>query len=236
MKRLVTVVTFLLSVWAAKWLFRDWTAAWLLVGSIAIHEFGHMLAVYAYGGKPNLLFIPLLGAATLYTNEEFERLNWFQRAILGLSGCIFNFLILVASILIYQFGEGGKYWLFLTALNSSLVVFNLLPLGIFDGGHFARALFSSLDEKDDRLFARAVTSLSYIACFTLAVMGKLTFFHVGIAFGMLDGSRKDDPREAYSPRAMTRSQAIWLTLFYCLMLFVAMVIDVYMPSILKIIR
>lgn len=237
MKRfLVTVISFVLSILAAKFWLKDWTAAYLLVGSITIHEVGHMLAIFSYGGRPYLVFIPFLGAATFYSVEEIQKLTWFQQAIVGLSGCFLNFLIMVASIIAYKFVDGGKYWLFLAALNSSFVVFNLLPLSIFDGNKFAQALFNSLNEEGDRTYVSMIKLLSYIASFVLALMGKLTLFPFGIIFGMINASRNDSPTEAYSGRAMSRSQAAFLTWVYCLMIFIAMGIDVYMPAILKIIK
>jgi hypothetical protein len=106
---------------------------------LVFHEVGHLLAMRAFGYRhTRILFIPFLGAITTGTQEE---LSGNQRALVLLAGPMPGLLVGMALI-----ATGATHdhvirhaAVLLIAING----FNLLPLGVLDGGKlFELLLFS----------------------------------------------------------------------------------------------
>lgn len=110
-------------------LFFGWWYAVGIVLLILLHELGHYLEAKREGLNPKLpVFIPFLGAYVQYT-----RGNPWQTARVAIAGPIFGGL---ASLVCYVIGRthGSDLMLALAYFGFFLNLFNLIPVGIFDGG------------------------------------------------------------------------------------------------------
>jgi Zn-dependent protease len=110
-------------------LFFGWWYAVGIVLLILLHELGHYLEALREGLHPKLpVFIPFLGAYVQYT-----RGNPWQTARVAIAGPIFGGL---ASLACYIAGrqQGSDLLLALAYFGFFLNLFNLIPVGIFDGG------------------------------------------------------------------------------------------------------
>jgi Zn-dependent protease len=96
---------------------------------ILLHELGHYLEAKREGLSPKLpVFVPFLGAYVKYT-----RGNPWQTARVAIAGPIFGGL---AALVCYVIGkaQGSDLMLALAYFGFFLNLFNLVPVGIFDGG------------------------------------------------------------------------------------------------------
>lgn len=110
-------------------LFFGWPYAIGIVVLILLHELGHYLEAKREGLKPRLpVFVPFLGAYVQYT-----RGNPWQTVRVAIAGPIVGGL---AALALYVAGRsrGSDLLLALAYFGFFLNLFNLIPLGIFDGG------------------------------------------------------------------------------------------------------
>jgi Zn-dependent protease len=115
-------------------LFFGWKFAVGIVILILLHEFGHYLEAKREGLNPKLpVFVPFLGAYVKYT-----RGNPWQTVRVALAGPIFGGL---AALVCYVIGraQGSDLLLALAYFGFFLNLFNLIPVGIFDGGAIWRS-------------------------------------------------------------------------------------------------
>ena len=96
------------------------------------HEFGHLLAIWGFGGTVRSVSISFLGAKIEYSRG---RQSYIAEAVVALAGPICNLLV---AYLFAQFGTLGGDALFFSGANLLLGLFNLLPISSLDGG---RALY-----------------------------------------------------------------------------------------------
>ena len=120
---------------------------------ILLHELGHYLEATREGLHPQLpVFIPFLGAYVQYT-----RGNPWQTARVAIAGPIFGGLAALACYVVGQ-SQGSDLLLALAYFGFFLNLFNLIPVGIFDGGAVWRSarwlrVGGGRDEGDGRLRA-----------------------------------------------------------------------------------
>jgi Zn-dependent protease len=110
-------------------LFWGWKFAIGFVLLILVHELGHFVEAKREGLNPKLpVFIPFLGAYVRYT-----RGNPWQTARVAIAGPIVGGL---ASLVCYVIGkaQGSDLFLALAYIGFLLNLFNLIPVGILDGG------------------------------------------------------------------------------------------------------
>lgn len=115
-------------------LFFGWPYAVGIVLLILLHELGHYLEAKREGLKPKLpVFIPFLGAYVQYT-----RGNPWQTMRVAIAGPIFGGL---AALVCYLTGNARDSDLLLALgyFGFFLNLFNLIPVGIFDGGAIWRS-------------------------------------------------------------------------------------------------
>ena len=107
------------------------------VGITLVHEIGHAVVIRAKGLRAGfMVFIPFIGGAV--TLKDQPR-TVFDDALIGLAGPFFGTL---ASLLILQ---GYKWtsdplYLLIACLGFFLNLFNLLPIGMLDGGRISAAI------------------------------------------------------------------------------------------------
>jgi hypothetical protein len=212
---LISIVGFALAV---AILFYSWNLAWMVTAGLAFHELGHVMVIWALGIDWQIGFGGL-GAWTRTPIQARRRLNHFWNSVIHLAGPLFSLLLALVAILIQLLARPEQdYWLRLANLNALLAVLNLLPLGeLSDGGKLVHRLFASVPAKvEDKmlclvglvplLFAMIVLALRFDWHKVLALLVIVVWFVINI----IGARRRDDPDEAYSPRAMSGRQAFWL--------------------------
>lgn len=220
-------LSFALSAIAAYyWWLKDWTLVGILMASILLHEAGHWLVLRSAGLKPSMFFVPLLGAAVT-AGDWVTKLNHKGRALVALAGPGVNFGLFLLGIILYLGGDSRG--MTLASLNASLVWFNLIPILIFDGQKFATAIFASLNEEQDGIVEGLISLVVMVAGVGLIIAGKLSFFSLLVIFGLKRESVNDNPRDAYSRKAMSVSTASWLSVGYTVMLVSTMIASAFLP-------
>jgi Zn-dependent protease len=118
-----------------------WFASWRLVGfifvAVLIHELGHLVGMTVFGYKDRqILFLPLLGAATVGRNPGASA---WQRTVVYLLGPVPG-LILGVTCLFLFYGGGASWWLEFGLVVLVINYLNLLPFVPLDGGRVVETL------------------------------------------------------------------------------------------------
>ena len=112
----------------------------VVVGFVVItlvHEVGHAVAIRAKGLRAGLLvFIPFIGGAV--TLKDQPR-SVYDDAIIGLAGPVAGTIASLVCLQVYK-TVGDPLWLLIAFLGFALNLFNLLPLGMLDGGRISAAV------------------------------------------------------------------------------------------------
>lgn len=225
----------LMSVLFQVW-FQNWTVVAIFMAAIALHELGHILALAVFGYKTRLVFIPFMGAATIPIDQKaFKQMKWFKSGVTYLSGPWVNFLLMVVALGVYVLSNDevvSRYAMIAVGVNATLGVMNLWPVGGLDGGGFAKSLFESLHEADEKAFIRAVRYALIAGVLILLVSGRLpAFFTVIVVFWTIGiAANQDNPWNAYSHLAMSKKQAWQLTGWYCLMMVGMTIVSTVAPN------
>ena len=121
----------------------------------ALHEVGHLLAIYALGGHVALLRVTCVGAELRLSART--RLGPAAQFLAALAGPLANLGSGLAALRLA--GEGG--WCF-AGLSFALAAFNLLPAGGLDGGRALGCLLVPLagPEGAERALAVLGTALA----------------------------------------------------------------------------
>ena len=102
-----------------------------------IHEIGHAIAIRAKGLRAGfMVFIPFIGGAV--TLKDQPR-TVFDDAIIGLAGPFFGTMSSLLVLQAYKWTSDPTY-LLIAFLGFALNLFNLLPLGLLDGGRVSAAI------------------------------------------------------------------------------------------------
>ncbi len=218
---LVATVTAVLNWYAFEYL-AEWLGAsdpsfvaTMLLVSIVVHELGHLAVLEANGIRTYLVFLVILGGAIPdpRQKERFDALSWNTKAGIYLAGVAANILVIVAYGILYGAGAvTGAELMQVANLNGSLILFNLLPFGIFDGGRFTKVLFDSVSEDRDRDFVHGMAITIGIVGIATAILTLQFYFGTIylIFWGLRLQSKRDDPKGSYDRRAMTvEEQRTW---------------------------
>jgi Zn-dependent protease len=122
---------------AVYWSLYGWPLALGLVGSIYIHEMGHVSVLRALGiqsGAP--LFIPGVGALVMLKERITDPVI---DARIGLAGPVWGLCAAVAAFAVY-FVTGAPIWYAIAELTGLLNLFNLIPIWQLDGSRGFHAL------------------------------------------------------------------------------------------------
>lgn len=169
-----TILTFVLSLLAFQFWFKDWNLTWILVASMALHEIGHALVFWINGINVSITFVSFLDAA-VKVEECFDNLTFLTQALVGLAGPAVNGILAIGGTAVLAMYPENIYVMGLVGINVSLLFFNLLPFIPFDGGKVTKAIFESADEDTDRLIASLVRSIALIGGLALVFLGKTSF-------------------------------------------------------------
>jgi Zn-dependent protease len=136
----LTKMSTLLSMFATVaiyWALWGWPFAFGMVGSIYIHEIGHVAALHRLGIKASApMFIPGFGA--------FVRLKQYpasvrEDAYVGLAGPIWGMAAAMACLGLWL-GTGYGLWGAIAEWGARINLFNLIPVASLDGSRGFRAL------------------------------------------------------------------------------------------------
>ena len=121
----------------------SWEFGIVLTAAIAIHELGHVLAMRLQGIPTRGLFlIPFFGGVALGNRGTSAR----QEVIVAAGGPAFGLLSLLPILLLYAL-TGTPKWPAYAGFVAIVNLFNLLPIGILDGGRILRAILQSVDQR-----------------------------------------------------------------------------------------
>lgn len=131
-----TIISMIITVWiyATIW---GWWFALGFVFLLFVHENGHMLAAKRIGlpvSKP--VFIPFVGA--FIAMKEMPK-TARQEAIVGAGGPLVGTAGSLVCALAYWI-IGNEYWLALAYVGFLINLFNLVPVGMLDGGRIVSAI------------------------------------------------------------------------------------------------
>ncbi|MDR3332239.1 MAG: hypothetical protein LBT08_06385 [Synergistaceae bacterium] len=170
-KRVVCAVTAVISLAVFAW-FSGWAFALALLGTLALHEGGHLLAMRLSGyPDASVFFIPGIGGVTV--GEKLDA-SPFQRLFVYLAGPAPGLLISMALV-----GMIELRYPFLLTQNFKITTFillsvnylNLLPIFPLDGGRIVELLAFSRHPRARFIFY--ILGLASIAGFGLATRNPL---------------------------------------------------------------
>jgi Zn-dependent protease len=102
-----------------------------------IHEIGHAVAIRAKGLRTGfMVFIPFVGGAVTLKDQPRSA---FDDAMIGLAGPFAGTIASLISLQIYKWVH-DPLWLLVAFLGFALNLFNLLPIGMLDGGRISAAI------------------------------------------------------------------------------------------------
>lgn len=120
---------------------RPFEAACAIVYAIFVHESGHVLAMKACGMPTSgMYFLPFFGAVAVGKERARTRgQEWF----IAIAGPAFGLLSILPLIAIGWL-TGSREWQLYAALAALINLFNLLPIGVLDGGRIVQAIAFSI--------------------------------------------------------------------------------------------
>ena len=152
----------------------------MIVISVLVHELCHFSVLENYGIKCFMVFLVIMGGVLPQSayEEKYKNLEWRKKIRVSLVGVAGNLLLVLAGCLLYLFGLLSAHNLNrLVDLNASLVVFNLLPLGILDGGRFMKILFDNAPSYFDvQHFRKMAITVVVSAVISVFLFSSQTFF------------------------------------------------------------
>ncbi|MFH0874090.1 MAG: site-2 protease family protein [Candidatus Komeilibacteria bacterium] len=195
--------------------------ATIVVVSVLGHELGHAFFMERYGLRTRIFLLVFIGGAVI-DPKKMAKLSWSKQSNILLAGVCVNFLLGVIGLLLGLFGIITISTASMFALvNGSMIIWNLIPVGLFDGGRLAKLLFNSIPEHDDlrvaRYLSRAVLP-AFIGLFACAVIDMIIPMTL-MVWGFGYQATHDDPEGSYNPLAMTREDVSRLSWIYLLLVY-----------------
>lgn len=112
----------------------------IVVGFVVItliHEIGHAIAIRMKGLRAGfMVFIPFVGGAVTLKDQPRTA---YDDAMIGLAGPFAGTLASLVVLQVYKW-TGDPMYLFIALLGFALNLFNLLPIGMLDGGRISAAV------------------------------------------------------------------------------------------------
>ncbi len=132
-----------------------------------------------------------------------------------------NVIVCMGAVILYLAGQLSTYTTLLTLnVGGSLLVYNLLPVWIFDGGHFVGYLFNSVSEDRDRKYQLTMSALIIATILVVSALFFQVYFFAAwmVVYGLHHAAEHDDPLGSTSKKAMSRSQQWNWAAFYVALL------------------
>jgi Zn-dependent protease len=178
----ISTVFSMLGFFALYWAAWGWRFALGLVGSLYVHEMGHVAALRKLGIKATApMFVPGLGA---FVRMQEMPASPREDARIGLAGPWWGFGAAMASFGMHA-ATGAKFWLAIAHTGAWLNLFNLLPVWQLDGGRGANAL--------SRL-QRALLLVATVTLWAYTHEGMLLLLAIGFAWRLFS-QREELPHD-----------------------------------------
>lgn len=209
-----------------------------------LHEWGHWLIFKINGivAKVWLLF-PFGAVAAPRDDAEDKRsdqLPWWNIGWFLQAGPTTNVALMLVGHFMLSVGFLPALASEMIFINGLLAAFNFLPLGNMDGGQFFHVIYSSLEEKYDRVVAAfgllvclvILGSIFYSTLSQTAIMLYITLYRKSgmiiflalMAAGVWHKQGKDNPLHSQSSQAMTVQQVAIQLIFYTGMVLLSVVL------------
>ena len=164
------------------WMF-SWQFALLLMGSIFLHELGHIRAMKAYGMKTRgVNFLPFMGAAAV-TEEDFPSRK--AEAVIAIWGPLWGLMLSMIFFDIYAWTD-SPLMAGVAAWCAMVNLFNLLPIKPLDGGRIVSSLIFSISERLGMIFM----ALGILVAFALLVITKVGLLAIILVVAALELRRE----------------------------------------------
>ncbi len=174
-----TVFSMLLSL-GVYWAAWGWKFALGLVGSIYVHEMGHVAALNRYGIKASApMFVPGLGA---FITAKQPLHNEREEAMVGLMGPVWGLGAALVALAVWR-TTGMPFWGIIAKVGAWINLFNLTPVWQLDGAHGFRAMSRP---------HRIVAATAIAAAFALTHEGLLVLLLLA-AVATLFGQQSKEP-------------------------------------------
>jgi Zn-dependent protease len=175
-----TLFSMLLS-FGVYWQLWGWKFAAGLVGSIYIHEMGHVAMLRRFGIPATApMFIPGVGA---FIRTKFYPKDVVADARVGLAGPIWGLAAALAAYALFLASD-APIWRAIAYLGAWINLFNLLPVWQLDGAHAFRAL-----TRRQRWWAAAAIAAAWI----VSTEGLLLVLLLGAGWSAWKGTPAERP-------------------------------------------
>ena len=130
-------------------LFRPLPFAIAVIYAILVHETGHILAMKRRGLKTSgIWFIPFVGAVAVGRQPFRSQGETFFVAIAGpIFGLLSVVTLIAAPLLLGRTKPDAAAWLAYASAAAFINLFNLLPIGLLDGGRIVKSMAMSLSPR-----------------------------------------------------------------------------------------
>jgi Zn-dependent protease len=187
----------------------SWEFACLLIGSLVIHEYGHLTAMRRLGMKTRGIYlIPFVGGAAVAA-EDFP--TYYDEFVIAYAGPVYGLLTVVALMFLYLF-TGYPLWAGCAAWVAMVNLFNLLPIYPLDGGRIMKSVINSLSSKYSVL---VIVISSVAAIMTVGWFGNVALIAFLLLVGIMElagGWRRADTKEKLTATRRAEAIAIYLAL------------------------
>ncbi|MDQ3996595.1 MAG: site-2 protease family protein [Gemmatimonadota bacterium] len=170
-----------LGVYWAAW---GWRLALGLIGSIYVHEMGHVAALNRYGIKASApMFIPGVGAFIAAKQPlQSER----EEAMVGLMGPVWGLGAALAALGVWR-ATGEPFYAVIAKVGAWINLFNLIPVWQLDGAHGFRAMSRA---------HRIVAALAIGAAFAVTREGMLVLLLIAAVATLFGRPARQPDRRA----------------------------------------
>ena len=147
-----------------------------------IHEFGHLLAGFLLGMKPEKMEIKPFGVSIEFHIKEKDynikakkgNLLEVKKILVALAGPLTNMLIILILILTNIFDDYERILMIFS--NITLIIFNILPIYPLDGGRILKGIIHIV--KGKYIAEKYIHLISFGTLVILTIMASITILYV----------------------------------------------------------
>jgi Zn-dependent protease len=184
-----------------------------VIYAIFVHETGHLLAMKLRGlTTSGIWLLPFLGAVAV-ARQPFR--SHGETYFVAIAGPVFGLLSLVplfaASFLLSRNYADATAWLGYASAAAFINLFNLLPIGVLDGGRIVKSLSMSLS----RRLGLVIVGGGLLLCAGLLALAGTSVLGVLLLLSIFEllRSRKMDPLPPMSRKAVLGGTALYILIF-----------------------
>ncbi|MGI9387731.1 MAG: hypothetical protein ACR2OX_09900 [Methyloligellaceae bacterium] len=189
-------IFFAVAAFLTYWYIANFSWAILLITALAIHEYGHVLAMRIIGLPTSGFYaLPFIGASDLPRSKPTHLRDTAFCALMGPGFSLVPSLLLFAVYIATGHAVPGAAAALFTFVN----LLNLLPIPLFDGGTITRSIFRSLTSRDFRVLSWILLVIGL----ALSLYEGLLIF--GVCLALMSYLIADLPTQAPEHTRMSKS-------------------------------